>query len=154
MPAGFVTDFASVPRAFCQLLPNAGRYLSAAIVHDYLYWRQPCAKDAADSLLLAAMRESKVDSFKRRVIYAGVRYGGRNSWIEDSVARRSGQIRFVDLRDTAFTNGSMTWREYQVYLNHLRTRDGSSGRSSPAPEPPVVMTGNFCRSAAAALSIK
>lgn len=36
VPAGFVTDGASVPRAFWALLPVWGRYSRAAVVHDYL----------------------------------------------------------------------------------------------------------------------
>ena len=37
VPAGFATDFASVPRAFWRLLPPFGEYMLAAVVHDYLY---------------------------------------------------------------------------------------------------------------------
>src|SRR5262245_60709692 len=40
VPAGFVTDFASIPRAFWSLLRPDGRYTHPAIVHDYLYWTQ------------------------------------------------------------------------------------------------------------------
>ena len=36
VPAGFVTDFASVPRVFVWLLPRYGRWTQAAILHDYL----------------------------------------------------------------------------------------------------------------------
>ncbi len=37
VPAGFVTDLASVPRIFWTLLPPDGKYAKAAIIHDYLY---------------------------------------------------------------------------------------------------------------------
>lgn len=37
VPAGFVTDFASIPRAFWVVLPPTGKYGKAAVVHDYLY---------------------------------------------------------------------------------------------------------------------
>src|SRR5262245_11770367 len=36
VPAGFVTDFASTPRAIWSVLPPTGRYQMAAIVHDFL----------------------------------------------------------------------------------------------------------------------
>lgn len=39
VPAGFVTDFASVPRVFVWLLPRYGDYTWAAILHDYLVTR-------------------------------------------------------------------------------------------------------------------
>src|SRR5689334_1061409 len=41
VPAGFVTDLASIPRAFWGppfFLTPAGQYSRAAIIHDYLYW--------------------------------------------------------------------------------------------------------------------
>ncbi|WP_139385602.1 DUF1353 domain-containing protein, partial [Salmonella enterica] len=37
VPAGFVTDFASVPRIFWTILPSDGKYAKAAIIYDYLY---------------------------------------------------------------------------------------------------------------------
>lgn len=36
VPAGFISDGASVPRPLWWFLPQWGRYSSAAIVHDYL----------------------------------------------------------------------------------------------------------------------
>jgi Protein of unknown function (DUF1353) len=40
VPAGFVTDFASTPRALWSVIPPTGRYQLAAVVHDFLYWDQ------------------------------------------------------------------------------------------------------------------
>lgn len=37
VPAGFVTDLATIPRIFWTLLPPDGKYAKAAIIHDYLY---------------------------------------------------------------------------------------------------------------------
>src|SRR2546426_7470924 len=48
VPAGFVTDFASTPRAIWAVLPPSGRYQLAAIVHDFLYWDQSCSREQAD----------------------------------------------------------------------------------------------------------
>ncbi|MEM9213525.1 MAG: DUF1353 domain-containing protein [Cyanobacteria bacterium P01_F01_bin.150] len=36
VPAGFQTDFASVPCVFWPILPPVGRYSKAAVIHDYL----------------------------------------------------------------------------------------------------------------------
>jgi hypothetical protein len=38
--AGFVTDFASIPRPFWVIYAKWGKYGRAAVVHDWLYWRQ------------------------------------------------------------------------------------------------------------------
>ena len=37
---GFETDFASVPRLLWVVLPKWGKYGNAAMVHDWLYWKQ------------------------------------------------------------------------------------------------------------------
>ncbi|MCK9363811.1 MAG: DUF1353 domain-containing protein, partial [Syntrophales bacterium] len=70
VPKGFVTDFASIPEKLWSwgLSPH-GRYSRAAIVHDYLYWSQGCARAQADRLLVIAMKESIVDDFDESVIY-------------------------------------------------------------------------------------
>src|SRR5256885_9984018 len=48
VPKGFVTDLASVPRIFWSYLRPDGNYAYAAIIHDYLYWVQSRAREAAD----------------------------------------------------------------------------------------------------------
>lgn len=40
VPAGFITDFASVPRPLWAVFPKWGKYGNAAVIHDYLYWVQ------------------------------------------------------------------------------------------------------------------
>ena len=37
VPAGFVTDFASIPYGFRGVLPPNGPWGKAAVVHDYMY---------------------------------------------------------------------------------------------------------------------
>jgi hypothetical protein len=37
VPAGYVTDFASVPEGLWNLFPPLGMWARAAIIHDYLY---------------------------------------------------------------------------------------------------------------------
>jgi len=37
VPAGFITDFASIPWVFWTILPSWGRYGKAAVIHDWLY---------------------------------------------------------------------------------------------------------------------
>src|SRR5438046_8797712 len=37
---GFQTDFATVPRPLWIVLPKWGRYGNAAVLHDWLYWKQ------------------------------------------------------------------------------------------------------------------
>lgn len=82
IPAGFVTDFASVPRFFWRLIPPTGRYTRAAVVHDFLY-RTPrlCTRAQADAVLYEAMKfPCHVGFFTRWTIYAGVRLGGAHAY--------------------------------------------------------------------------
>jgi hypothetical protein len=81
VPAGFVTDFASVPKLFWNLLPPTGRYGKAAVVHDYLY-RTPglASKMIADATFLEAMAALDVPTVTRYLMYFGVRLFGGSSY--------------------------------------------------------------------------
>lgn len=115
VPAGFVTDFASVPRMFWSVLPPAGKYQLAAVVHDFLYWDQGCTREQADALLRAAMIESQVEPVKREIIYEAVRRGGQNAWTTNATEKAAGQPRVVpaELRTIPALT---TWAEYRQLL--------------------------------------
>ena len=72
VPAGFVTDFASIPLIFRSVLSPTGQPGRAAIVHDFLYWQQWCARPQADRILLLAMIESRVSATVRQGVYRAV----------------------------------------------------------------------------------
>ncbi|MFC0597689.1 DUF1353 domain-containing protein [Streptomyces palmae] len=74
VPAGFITDFASVPRIFVWLFPTYGRYTKAAILHDFLC-RNPDLADRADAdgVFRRAMRELGVPLLRRWMMWAAVR---------------------------------------------------------------------------------
>ncbi|WP_085940261.1 DUF1353 domain-containing protein [Acidovorax radicis] len=81
VPAGFVTDLASVPPALWSFgLSPADKYTRAAIIHDYLYWTQSCSKEQSDRLLAIAMKESDVGWVKSGAVFSGVVVGGQESW--------------------------------------------------------------------------
>ena len=71
VPQGFVHDKASVPRALWSFFPKSGPYTRAAVIHDYLYWAQPCTREQSDNLLMIAMKESGVSWFRRTSVYRG-----------------------------------------------------------------------------------
>lgn len=79
---GFETDLASVPRLFWNIFPPAGIYLEAAVVHDYMYEGKYEVKDkkTADRIFREAMADLKVPKWKRWVLWAAVRVGGRGIW--------------------------------------------------------------------------
>lgn len=98
---GFMTDLASIPRAFRWLLPPDGvytsgvivrllkvfgvavwdwRYAHAAIVHDFLYTNAIATKRIADVVFYEAMGVSGVYSWLRFVMYNAVKIGGKGNF--------------------------------------------------------------------------
>jgi hypothetical protein len=83
VPAGFITDFASIPRPLWALVggPADGKYRKIAVIHDYLYrTRFIATRKQADDVLLEGMKFSGCSWFQRTIIYSGVRVGGSGSY--------------------------------------------------------------------------
>jgi hypothetical protein len=84
VPAGFTTDFASVPRVFVWLLPRYGRWTQAAVLHDYLWSlsrRHEFTKSDADGIFNRALRELGVPYLRRWIMWTAVRWAaGPRSW--------------------------------------------------------------------------
>jgi hypothetical protein len=95
VPAGFVTDFASIPRIFWSLLPPDGQYTYPAIVHDYLYWTQTGSKDAADSIFKFGMEDFGIAIPTIYAIYNAVHLFGRNAWDANARLKAAGERRIL-----------------------------------------------------------
>ena len=89
VPVGFITDFASIPRALWSILPPTGRYGKAAVIHDFLYIQANATipgtttvllKAMADKIFLDAMTELGVPAWQRYPMYEGVRLFGRGNF--------------------------------------------------------------------------
>ncbi|EMW9885841.1 DUF1353 domain-containing protein [Salmonella enterica] len=80
VPAGFVTDLATIPRIFWTLLPPDGKYAKAAIIHDYLYDNALRTKQEADLIFLDGMVVLGVPKWKRVIMYWAVRWFGRGMY--------------------------------------------------------------------------
>lgn len=80
VPAGFRTDFASVPKGLWNLFPKHGLWTKAAVVHDFLYVKNGCTRAEADAIFNEAMSVSGVPDWKRRVMFSAVRLGGGGAW--------------------------------------------------------------------------
>lgn len=79
IPAGFVTDFATVPRLVVWMFPKYGAYTRAAILHDYLLVTGDVPRHAADGLFRRVLRELNVSLLRRWMMWAGVRTASRMS---------------------------------------------------------------------------
>lgn len=79
VPAGFITDLASVPYILRWILPPDGRYAKAAVVHDFMYENAPqfgWARRTADRTFLHAMQVLSVGFITRQIMYWSVRLFG------------------------------------------------------------------------------
>jgi hypothetical protein len=103
VPAGFVTDGASVPRFLWPLYPPMdGDYDAAAVLHDYAYQHSQIdlarqlagrvlTRAEADSLLSEGMVATNTAKRKRLAIYVGVRVGGKPAWNADRKKELAGR---------------------------------------------------------------
>lgn len=77
VPAGFETDFASVPRIPIAYWLTGDTAHPAAVVHDWLYSTREFPREKADAILLEAMAADGVPAWRRYAMYLAVRvFGG------------------------------------------------------------------------------
>jgi hypothetical protein len=84
VPAGFITDFASIPWFFRRLFqPATGRHRRAAIPHDWIYGTPDVAisKEDADAFFLQGMIADGTEKWKRNVLYGAVHHFGDSSYM-------------------------------------------------------------------------
>lgn len=103
VPAGFVTDFASVPQVVTWLVPKMGAYTRAAVLHDWLCsdLEDTAASTGAmplasardtDGIFRRVMRENGVNLVRRWLMWTAVRWGAlatparRAGWWRDAPA--------------------------------------------------------------------
>ena len=71
--AGFVTDFASIPKPARIIYESWGAYGEAAVVHDYLCVHiRGWSRAQVDRVFLEAMQASGVGPISQRVLYGAV----------------------------------------------------------------------------------
>ena len=77
--AGYLTDFASVPRLPFTYAVAGNVSHKAPLIHDYLYGQQENRK-WADQVFLAALEAEGVPNWKRWLMYAAVRVFGNSAY--------------------------------------------------------------------------
>jgi hypothetical protein len=83
IPALFLHDGASIPKVFQSMFSKTGKYLFAAVIHDWMYksdCTQKMTRKDADILFLHYMKSYGVGWFTRYAIFQAVRVGGWGSW--------------------------------------------------------------------------
>lgn len=99
VPSGFVTDFASVPRAAIWLVPTYGAYTPAAILHDILCIKArqdnpEVSRRDADGLFRRCLRELGVPGPRRWLMWCAVRWGGG---LSDTTVKEFFQVLLLSL---------------------------------------------------------
>lgn len=85
IPAGFFTDFASVPRIFWPLIPPQGEAQPPSVVHDYFYTVHPKSDEMtmeeerlfADNLFRDQLIERGISKWQVNIMYRMVRLFGK-----------------------------------------------------------------------------
>ena len=83
VPKSFITDGASVPKSLQWLYNPFGKYIKAAVIHDYLYStynNTGINRTLADKIFRHIMQETGVDIRTVRRFYTAVRCFGETSW--------------------------------------------------------------------------
>lgn len=79
VPAGYISDGASVPRSLSWLYPKYGEYLKAAVLHDWLITdvlaKQAIDSNSVDRLFRQAMHSLDIPKLRQWIMWAGVRIG-------------------------------------------------------------------------------
>lgn len=89
VPAGFISDLASVPDIIPPVLVNdSGKITYAAIVHDFLYATEGAAnvkltKAQADRIFLDIMLERGMKKWRAYIAYLGVRLNLYRAYLWD-----------------------------------------------------------------------
>lgn len=111
VPEGFVTDLASIPRAFWSIRRPEGRHAFAAVVHDYLYWTQIKTREESDSIFRQAMLDSKLDKSEVEVLYQAVRQFGSAAWEGNKKLKATGEKRLLKVLPTDYTTSWSDWKK-------------------------------------------
>lgn len=79
---GFEWDGASIPRVFWITIgsPYNPIFMTAGLIHDYLYRYQPVERKDADKVFHKILRENGVGRINAFRMYMGVRMGGFIPW--------------------------------------------------------------------------
>ncbi len=127
VPRGFVTDLASTPRTLWSIYPPFGKYLSAAILHDYLYWRQVCAPEEADKIIYQTMRDAGVDQATQSRFYVALRVAGDKAWADNKSEKAKGLLRVIPssylTQDSGLLKPSTLWPDLRIALQKANAKE-------------------------------
>lgn len=132
VPAGFVTDFASVPWYAQSVISVLGKHSVPAVVHDFLYWEQRCPREQADDILAEAMKEYQSSWYQISAVYWSVRSGAGAAWSENTEDRKKGLPRVIG-KEALPIPANKTWAQYRQELFDGGVHSTPVDTTSPPP---------------------
>ena len=111
---GFITDGASVPKSLQWLYNPYGKYIKAAVIHDYLYSKYNNTginRKLADKIFKYIMKETKVNSSTINKFYRAVRVFGEMSW-QDKIENEG-------YKDRAIVDHTKEAKEYYNFWDKI-----------------------------------
>ena len=116
VPAGFVTNLASIPVPLNVIYDKSGRYSSAGILHDYLYWTQFCDRKKSDRLIKEGLKATGSSYITRNTIKYGVLWFGWAAWDSNKKDKIEGEDRFVPENMRRFPSNTR-WEIYKTKID-------------------------------------
>jgi hypothetical protein len=86
VPAGFITNFASVPRWLWPVISPIDDHGKAAVVHDYCYEVRYASKKRCDDIFHEALLVLGVSEYKAALMYWSVRWLAWWHWFKCRLA--------------------------------------------------------------------
>ena len=114
VPKSFITDGASVPKSLQWLYNPFGRYIKAAVIHDYLYSKYNNTginRKLADKIFKYIMKETKVNNSTINKFYRAVRVFGEMSW-QDKIENEG-------YKDRAIVDHTKEAKEYYNFWDKI-----------------------------------
>ena len=102
VPAGFVTNFASIPKILWSFFPPWGEYGKASVVHDYLYYSQKRTKEESDYIFYEGMVVLGVKEGRAKFYHNMVKWFGGGGWKNSQnymMEMSSRKIEIFDLKE-------------------------------------------------------
>jgi hypothetical protein len=134
VPAGFVTELASVPKRLHWWNGSTAASIMPAVFHDYLYWTQACTQDEADAVMYHAMAAEGAGGTKDAAIYRAVSGSGSAVFKNNRERQRDGEVRTFTAEHVALVVRSPVDAN-ETLASALRKAQSTSGlvkRDSPS----------------------
>ena len=120
VPAGFVTELSSVPK-------DLRGAVAPAVLHDYLYWYQPCTQEEADAVMYSALAAVGASRSTAAAAVQAIAKTGPAAFKKYQERRRSGEVRTFTAAYVQTVVQSPNFTASETLESALRKAQSSAG---------------------------